>query len=63
GVLRRFERNHAISMQQVHSELQVIGTNTGDLALSMRQLVAGLLTQSDSARRRDRQLLQRLDRM
>ncbi|KAJ1176505.1 hypothetical protein NDU88_001783 [Pleurodeles waltl] len=50
-------------MQQVHSELQVIGNNTGDLALSMCQLVAGLLTQSDSARRRDRQLLQRLDRM
>ncbi|KAJ1211124.1 hypothetical protein NDU88_006485 [Pleurodeles waltl] len=29
----------------------------------MRQLVAGLLTQTDSARRRDRLLLQRLDRM
>ncbi|XP_069090501.1 uncharacterized protein [Pleurodeles waltl] len=63
GLLQRFERNHAISMQQVHSKLQVIGNNTGDLALSMRELVAGLLTQSDSSRRRDRQLLQRLDRM
>ncbi|KAJ1110074.1 hypothetical protein NDU88_007429 [Pleurodeles waltl] len=63
GVLQRFERNHANSMQQVHAQLEVIGNNTGGLALSMRKLVAGLLTQSEGARRRDRQLLQRLDRM
>ncbi|XP_069059026.1 uncharacterized protein [Pleurodeles waltl] len=63
GVLHRFVRSNEASMQQLHSQLDVIGTNTGDLALSMRELVAGLLSQGEGGRRRDRQLLQRLDRM
>ncbi|KAJ1171448.1 hypothetical protein NDU88_003309 [Pleurodeles waltl] len=63
GVLHRFVRSNEASMQQLHSQLDMIGTNTRDLALSMRELVAGLLAQSEGGRRRDRQLLQRLDRI
>ncbi|XP_069085660.1 uncharacterized protein [Pleurodeles waltl] len=63
GVLHHFVRSNENSMQQLHAQLDVIGNNTGDLALSMRELVAELLSQSEGWRRRDRQLLQRLDRM
>ncbi|XP_069068399.1 vomeronasal type-2 receptor 26-like [Pleurodeles waltl] len=63
GALRHMERNQSSSMQLVHSELQQMNTLWGDLALSMRQLVAGLMTETEGARRRDRQLLNRLDRM
>ncbi|KAJ1157328.1 hypothetical protein NDU88_010042 [Pleurodeles waltl] len=63
GVLHRFVRNNEASMQQLNSRIDMIATNTGDLALAMRDLAAGLLAQAEGGRRRDRQLLQRLDRM
>ncbi|KAJ1143488.1 hypothetical protein NDU88_009796 [Pleurodeles waltl] len=63
GVLHRFVRNNEASMQHLNTRIDIIATNTGDLALSMRDLAAGLLAQAEGRRRRDRQLLQRLDRM
>ncbi|KAJ1137688.1 hypothetical protein NDU88_004086 [Pleurodeles waltl] len=63
GVLHRFVRNNEASMQHLNSRIDIIATNTGDLALSMRDLTAGLLAQAEGGRRRDRQLLQRLNRM
>ncbi|KAJ1100789.1 hypothetical protein NDU88_005864 [Pleurodeles waltl] len=63
GVLHRFVRTNEASMQQLNSRMDMIVTNTGDLALAMRELAAGLLAQAEGGRRRDRQLLHRLDRM
>ncbi|KAJ1214926.1 hypothetical protein NDU88_002537 [Pleurodeles waltl] len=63
GALLRMERNHGNTMQLVYYELQLICSHIGNLALSVRQLVGGLLTQTESARRQDRQLLNRRDRM
>ncbi|KAJ1192989.1 hypothetical protein NDU88_002295 [Pleurodeles waltl] len=63
GAMRRMEQNQNSGLQLVHTELQQLNTHVGDLALSMRQLVAELITEREGARRRDRQLMLRLDRM
>ncbi|KAJ1187090.1 hypothetical protein NDU88_003869 [Pleurodeles waltl] len=63
GAMRRTERNQTTGLAQVHTELQNLNSNVGGLALSIRQLVTKLVTERESARRRDRQLIHRLDRM
>ncbi|XP_069091216.1 uncharacterized protein [Pleurodeles waltl] len=63
GVLHRFVRNKHASMQYLNTRMDMICSNTGDLALAMRELAGGLLAQAEGGRRRDRQIMHRLDRM
>ncbi|KAJ1104912.1 hypothetical protein NDU88_002320 [Pleurodeles waltl] len=63
GVLHRFVRNNHASMQHLHRCTDMMCQNTGDLALAIRELAGGLLAQAEAGRRRDRQIMHRLDRM
>ncbi|KAJ1204850.1 hypothetical protein NDU88_000288 [Pleurodeles waltl] len=63
GVLHRFVSHNHASMQHLNRRMDMMCQNTGDIALAIRELAGGLLGQAEAGRRRDRQTMQRLDRM
>ncbi|KAJ1129340.1 hypothetical protein NDU88_007711 [Pleurodeles waltl] len=63
GAMQRMERNFTTGLAQVHTDFQSLNNHVGDLALSIRQLVTELVSERESARRHERQLIHRLDRM
>ncbi|KAJ1132235.1 hypothetical protein NDU88_010562 [Pleurodeles waltl] len=63
GVLHRIERQNQASMRHLNRRMDLMCQNTGDIASAIRELAAGLLGQAEAGRRRDRQIMLRLDRM
>ncbi|XP_069083873.1 uncharacterized protein [Pleurodeles waltl] len=63
GAMQRMEHNFTHGLADVSTQFTRLNDNVSDLTQSVRQLVTELVAERQSARRRERQLVQRFDRM
>ncbi|KAJ1201511.1 hypothetical protein NDU88_005320 [Pleurodeles waltl] len=61
--MQRLENNMTHSLADVNTQFTLLNDNVSELTLSIRKLVTELVAERHSARRRERHLITRFDRM